>query len=105
MFICRYGKNGGLLGGGVKSQKPITNLFGKSTTNLANSNKKSGPLNSKLEDVALKSSTLKRNAYTVDDLQPITISESVININNAISNIIVLKLNFFLNEQYKDLKY
>ena len=77
MFICRYGKNGGLLGDGVKSQKSITNLFGKSTTNLANSNKKSGPVNSKPEHVVLKSSTAKRIAYTVDDLQPITISELV----------------------------
>ena len=81
IFICRYGKNGAPLGGGDKSQKSITNFFRKSTTNLANSNRKSAPLNSEPENVVLKSSTPKRNAYTVDDLQPITISESVCNVN------------------------
>ena len=77
IFICRYGNKGAPLGGGDKSQNSITNFFRKSTRNLANSNKNSGPLNSKPEHVVLKSSTAKRIAYTVDDLQPITISELV----------------------------
>ena len=79
------------------------NFFRKSTTNLANSNKKSDPLNSKPENVVLKSSTPKRNACTVDDLQLITISESVSNVNSAISNIIVHQWKNFLNEQCEDL--
>ena len=81
----------------------VVNFFRKSTTNLANSNKKSDPLNSKPENVVLKSSTPKRNACTVDDLQLITISESVSNVNSAISNIIVHQWKNFLNEQCEDL--
>ena len=64
-------------------------------TEVFSSNKKSDPLISKPEDVVLKSSTPKRNAYTVDDLQPITLSESVSNVNNAISNISVHKVKIF----------
>ena len=64
-------------------------------TEVFSSNKKSDPLISKPEDVVLKSSTPKGNAYTVDDLQPITLSESVSNVNNAISNISVHKVKIF----------